>query len=165
MKATIWHNPRCSKSRETLAILNEAPGVEVEIIDYLKHPPTRMRLADLVPARAAADGDAEPLVAVLRVRHLDVALRVRDVPQRIARRHARDLGEVVLGRRRRDRPLERPRLPRIVARDRARRPAAPEVPEADRDADDEDRRADRRGQVEARVALAGVVRVDAARHA
>ncbi|MEZ0242597.1 MAG: arsenate reductase (glutaredoxin) [Sphingomonas sp.] len=47
MKATIWHNPRCSKSRETLAILNEAPGIEVEIVDYLKHPPTRMRLADL----------------------------------------------------------------------------------------------------------------------
>jgi len=47
VKATIWHNPRCSKSREALAILNEAPGVEVEIIDYLRHPPTRMRLADL----------------------------------------------------------------------------------------------------------------------
>lgn len=47
MKATIWHNPRCSKSREALAILNETPGIEVEIIEYLKHPPTRMRLADL----------------------------------------------------------------------------------------------------------------------
>lgn len=47
MKATIWHNPRCSKSRETLAILNGTPGVEVEVVEYLKHPPTRMRLADL----------------------------------------------------------------------------------------------------------------------
>jgi arsenate reductase len=47
MKATIWHNPRCSKSRETLAILQTTPGIEIEIIDYLKHPPTRMRLADL----------------------------------------------------------------------------------------------------------------------
>ncbi|MCW3845745.1 arsenate reductase (glutaredoxin) [Sphingomonas sp. LB-2] len=47
MKATIWHNPRCSKSRETLAILQGTPGVEVEIIDYLKHPPSRARLADL----------------------------------------------------------------------------------------------------------------------
>ena len=47
MKATIWHNPRCSKSRETLAILEATPGVEVEVVEYLKHPPTRMRLADL----------------------------------------------------------------------------------------------------------------------
>jgi len=47
MKATIWHNPRCSKSRETLAILEATPGIEVEVVEYLKHPPTRMRLADL----------------------------------------------------------------------------------------------------------------------
>jgi len=47
MKATIWHNPRCSKSRETLAILEGTPGVTVEVIDYLKHPPTREKLAEL----------------------------------------------------------------------------------------------------------------------
>lgn len=47
MKATIWHNPRCSKSRETLAILNQTPGIEVEIVDYLKTPPTREKLAAL----------------------------------------------------------------------------------------------------------------------
>ena len=47
MKATIWHNPRCSKSREALAILNDTPGVEVEVIEYLKTPPTRAELADL----------------------------------------------------------------------------------------------------------------------
>lgn len=47
MKATIWHNPRCSKSRETLAILEATPGVEVELIEYLKTPPTRSRLAEL----------------------------------------------------------------------------------------------------------------------
>jgi arsenate reductase (glutaredoxin) len=47
MKATIYHNPRCSKSREALAILQETPGVEVEIIEYLKTPPTRDTLADL----------------------------------------------------------------------------------------------------------------------
>ena len=47
MKATIWHNPRCSKSRETLAILAAAPDVEVEVIEYLKQPPTRERLAGL----------------------------------------------------------------------------------------------------------------------
>lgn len=47
MKATIWHNPRCSKSRETLAILNATPGLEVEVIEYLKTPPTREKLAAL----------------------------------------------------------------------------------------------------------------------
>lgn len=45
MKAIIWHNPRCSKSRETLALLNDTPGVEVEIMEYLKTPPSRADLA------------------------------------------------------------------------------------------------------------------------
>ncbi len=47
MKATIYHNPRCSKSREALAILNAAPDVEVEIVEYLKTPPSRAKLAGL----------------------------------------------------------------------------------------------------------------------
>ncbi len=47
MKATIWHNPRCSKSRETLAILEGTPGVEIEVVDYLRTPPTRATLAAL----------------------------------------------------------------------------------------------------------------------
>jgi len=47
VRATIYHNPRCSKSREALAILNEAPGVEVEIVEYLKNPPSRAKLAEL----------------------------------------------------------------------------------------------------------------------
>jgi arsenate reductase len=46
MKATIYHNPRCSKSRETLALL-EAAGAEIEVVEYLKTPPTRAKLADL----------------------------------------------------------------------------------------------------------------------
>ncbi len=47
MKATIWHNPRCSKSREALAILQDTPGIEVEIVEYLKTPPSRAKLAGL----------------------------------------------------------------------------------------------------------------------
>ncbi|MBA2934261.1 arsenate reductase (glutaredoxin) [Sphingomonas sp. CGMCC 1.13654] len=47
MKATIYHNPRCSTSRKTLAILEETPGVEVEIVEYLRDPPSRERLAEL----------------------------------------------------------------------------------------------------------------------
>ncbi|WP_315761097.1 arsenate reductase (glutaredoxin) [Sphingomonas sp. Y38-1Y] len=47
MKATIWHNPRCGTSRKTLAILEETPGVEVTVIEYLKTPPTREELRRL----------------------------------------------------------------------------------------------------------------------
>ncbi len=46
MKATIWHNPRCSKSREALAILTEA-GADITIVEYLKTPPGRDELARL----------------------------------------------------------------------------------------------------------------------
>lgn len=45
MKATIWHNPRCSKSREALAILKSAPGVQVDVVEYLKTPLNRAGLA------------------------------------------------------------------------------------------------------------------------
>ncbi len=47
MKATIWHNPNCGTSRKTLAILQEREGVEVEVIEYLKAPPSREKLAQL----------------------------------------------------------------------------------------------------------------------
>ena len=47
MKATIWHNPACGTSRKTLAILRETAGVEVEVIEYLKSPPTAAKLAQL----------------------------------------------------------------------------------------------------------------------
>lgn len=57
MKATILHNPRCSKSREALAILAAAPGVEVEIVEYLKHPPSRAELARLYAKAGLAPRD------------------------------------------------------------------------------------------------------------
>ncbi|WP_299196685.1 arsenate reductase family protein [uncultured Erythrobacter sp.] len=47
MKATIWHNPKCGTSRKTLAILEETPGVEVTVVEYLKQAPTRDKLAQL----------------------------------------------------------------------------------------------------------------------
>ena len=39
MSVTIYHNPRCSKSRQTLALLEEN-GVEPTIVEYLKDPPS-----------------------------------------------------------------------------------------------------------------------------
>lgn len=47
MKATIWHNPKCGTSRKTLAVLEETPGVEVTVIEYLKTPPSAEKLAQL----------------------------------------------------------------------------------------------------------------------
>lgn len=47
MKATIWHNPNCGTSRKTLAQLQETPGVDVTVIEYLKTPPSAEKLAQL----------------------------------------------------------------------------------------------------------------------
>ena len=46
MKATIYHNPKCSTSRQVLDMLNEA-GADVTVIDYLKNPPSRAELQRL----------------------------------------------------------------------------------------------------------------------
>ncbi|MGV3510935.1 MAG: arsenate reductase (glutaredoxin) [Novosphingobium sp.] len=46
MKATIWHNPNCGTSRNTLAMLEEA-GADVTVIEYLKTPPSAEKLAQL----------------------------------------------------------------------------------------------------------------------
>jgi arsenate reductase len=40
---TIYHNPRCSKSRETLQLLRDA-GIEPRVVEYLKTPPTAAEL-------------------------------------------------------------------------------------------------------------------------
>ncbi|MFT3967723.1 MAG: arsenate reductase family protein [Sphingobium sp.] len=48
MKATIWHNPACGTSRKTLAILQETPGVDVTVIEYLKQPYERAKLAQII---------------------------------------------------------------------------------------------------------------------
>ncbi len=47
MKATIWHNPACGTSRKTLAILEQTPGVELTVVEYLKTPPERATLERL----------------------------------------------------------------------------------------------------------------------
>ncbi len=46
MNATIWHNPACGTSRNTLAML-EAAGARVTVIEYLKTPPGAEKLAQL----------------------------------------------------------------------------------------------------------------------
>lgn len=44
---TIYHNPRCSKSRETLELLRQR-GIEPQVVEYLKTPPSAEDLAGLV---------------------------------------------------------------------------------------------------------------------
>lgn len=57
MKATILHNPRCSKSRAALTLLEEA-GAEVTVIDYLRDSPSRDELARLVERAGLNPRDA-----------------------------------------------------------------------------------------------------------
>ena len=51
MKTTIYHNPACGTSRNTLAML-EASGETPEVIEYLKTPPSRERLVELISMMA-----------------------------------------------------------------------------------------------------------------
>jgi arsenate reductase len=69
MKATIWHNPKCGTSRKTLAILEETVGLELEVIQYLKDPPSAAKLEQLY--RDAGINPAEGL----RMRGTDAAER------------------------------------------------------------------------------------------
>ena len=43
----IYHNPRCRKSRETLQLIEEA-GKQVEIVEYLKEPPSKQELGEIL---------------------------------------------------------------------------------------------------------------------
>lgn len=52
----IWHNPRCSKSRETLALLREN-GVEPEIVAYLKTPPSTAEIKRVLEMTGLAPRD------------------------------------------------------------------------------------------------------------
>jgi arsenate reductase (glutaredoxin) len=47
MTVTIWHNPDCGTSRNTLGIIR-ATGVEPVVIEYLQNPPTRSKLQELL---------------------------------------------------------------------------------------------------------------------
>ena len=46
---TIYHNPACGTSRNTLALIRDS-GVEPQVVEYLKTPPGRARLVELVAA-------------------------------------------------------------------------------------------------------------------
>lgn len=49
MSTTIWHNPACGTSRNTLALIR-ATGIEPIVVEYLVAPPTRTKLVQLITA-------------------------------------------------------------------------------------------------------------------
>jgi arsenate reductase len=49
MSVTIYHNPACGTSRNTLAMIRQS-GCQPEVIEYVKHPPSRARLIELIQA-------------------------------------------------------------------------------------------------------------------
>lgn len=69
MKATIWHNPACGTSRKTLAILEETPGVELTVVEFLKNPYSAGKLRQLFADAGLTARDA------LRLRGTDAEER------------------------------------------------------------------------------------------
>lgn len=57
MSTTIYHNPRCSNSRNALALLREN-GIEPTVVDYLANPPAREALRDLIARAGLSVRDA-----------------------------------------------------------------------------------------------------------
>ena len=56
MTITIYHNPDCGTSRNTLAMIRQS-GEEPEVIEYLKTPPSRERLVELIAAMGITPRD------------------------------------------------------------------------------------------------------------
>ena len=55
-QVSIYHNPRCSKSRQTLALIQEQ-GIEPEVILYLETPPNKATLEELISLLAISPRD------------------------------------------------------------------------------------------------------------
>lgn len=74
MALAIWHNPRCSKSRQTLALI-EAAGIEPEVRLYLEEPPTEVELHEALERLGIEPWELtrmrEPLAAETGLRELD----------------------------------------------------------------------------------------------
>jgi arsenate reductase (glutaredoxin) len=59
VSVTIYHNPACGTSRNTLAMIRQS-GEEPVVIEYLKNPPDRARLTGLITAIGISVGLADP---------------------------------------------------------------------------------------------------------
>jgi arsenate reductase (glutaredoxin) len=107
---TIWHNPRCSKSRQTLQLI-EAAGIEPSVRRYLDDPPTPAELADALRVLGIEPWDLarmqEPAAAELGLADLARDEPARDEWTRILRANPKlierpvvlsDDGRAVIGR-------------------------------------------------------------------
>ena len=76
MTVTIYHNPRCTKSRETLALLKKR-GIEPRIIEYLQAPPSALELKGILKKLGLKPRDIirdnETLYAKLRLKDRKVS--------------------------------------------------------------------------------------------
>lgn len=75
MTVTIYHNPRCTKSRETLALL-KARGVEPRVIEYLKATPSALELKGIVKKLGLKPQD---IVRDNETRYAELGLKHRKV--------------------------------------------------------------------------------------
>ncbi len=71
MKIIIYHNPRCSKSRAVLSILN-SKGVEFDLIDYIKNPPNQAILKKILDKMG---GNAADLLRTNEREYQDLGLK------------------------------------------------------------------------------------------
>ncbi len=102
----IYHNPRCSKSRKTLAMIEEA-GVQAEVILYLEQPPTAVELEEILdslgmePADLMRKGEAVYAELGLAGKELDRAETIEIMvanPVLIERPIVVKAGQAVIGR-------------------------------------------------------------------
>jgi arsenate reductase (glutaredoxin) len=75
MTVTIYHNPRCSKSRQTLVLLEES-GIAPRIVDYLKTPPSAAELKGILKTLGLRPRD---LMRKGEPRYAELGLKDRDL--------------------------------------------------------------------------------------
>lgn len=106
MSVKIYHNPRCSKSRQTLQLLEEN-GVQAEVIEYLKTPPTIdeldaiLTLLNMQPRELMRKGEAEYKATGMNNPNLDrdaLITGMVNAPKLIERPIVLANGKVAIGR-------------------------------------------------------------------
>ncbi len=85
-KVTIYHNPRCTKSRETLALLKEC-GIAPFIVEYLKNPPTKDEVKSIIEMLG---GNAAALVRTKEPAYKNSGLTAKSSADDIARAIAKE---------------------------------------------------------------------------
>ena len=81
-KVKIYHNPRCTKSRQTLALLHDQ-GIDPEIIEYLQTPPDEKTIASLLKSLGM-----EPLELIRKKEYKALGLPTTDDSKELIRRMA-----------------------------------------------------------------------------